>query len=194
MRVIGITGGIGSGKSKVLSILEKHGVTIINADIIAREIVKKGEKAYFEIVNHFGDRVLNSDREINRKKLGQIVFSEEKELITLNNITHAIIGQKIKKKLKGFSEKSVELVAIEAAIPIKEGFLDIVDEVWVVTLDLESKLDRIMKRDSISREEALKRIAFQSKEYYYLQLSNKIINNSGNLASLVKQVLTLLKN
>jgi dephospho-CoA kinase len=192
LKIIGVTGGIGSGKSTVSRILRDLGAKIISADKIARDIVYKGEKALLEIVEHFGDEILTGNGELDRKKLGTIVFGDNEKLEILNSITHKYIAEKIVNIAEQFkTENKSGILVIEAPIPVEHGFIDIVDQVWVVTADIEVRVKRIIERDGITREEALNRINSQKKESEYLDIADEVLVNNGEIEELEKEVARL---
>jgi len=187
--LIGLTGGIASGKSTVAATLERLGAIIIDADVIAREVVKKGEKAWKEIVVVFGTNILKEDGEINRKKLADLVFSDSEKLKILNRITHPRIIEKINQKVSEIIEKDRKAVIILVApLLIETGLYKIVDEVWVVYTDNNTQLKRLMERDGLSREEAEKRIGAQIPIEEKLKFADVIIDNSGDLNKTYEQL------
>lgn len=188
MRKIGVTGGIGSGKSSVSNILRDFGVEIIDADIIAREIVRKGEKALKEIADSFGAEIIKADGELDRKKLGSIVFSNAEKLEVLNQITHKYIIEKIGNRVAEAEKKGLNIVAVDAAIPFKNGFLDLVGEVWAIVAKDDIRLSRIMHRDGLSYEEASQRLQSQMSQEEYVRLADKIIENNGGIEELTNTV------
>lgn len=195
MRIIGVTGGIGSGKSTVSEILARLGAKIIDADIIAREIVRKGEPALDEIVNFFGTGILKEDGELDRKKLGDIVFKNNQKLSVLNKITHMYITEHINKAIDEFQKnKQYDTLVVDAAIPFEHGFMDVVDEIWVVSAKKEVRAARIMRRNGFSYEEALDRINSQKSESEYLGIADKILENNGDASHLEAIVRELFYN
>lgn len=195
MRIIGITGTIGSGKSTVSKILEKLGAKVIDADAIARDVVRKGEKALSEIVEFFGSEVLDTDGELNRKKMAGIVFGNTEKLQVLNNIVHKYVKERMTKCIEEAGNAgNIDTVVIDVPIPIKDGFIDIADVIWVVTADIETRIDRVMKRNGLTREEVLKRINSQMSEEEYLKLADKIVYNNGDLEELEKQVIEYFRS
>jgi dephospho-CoA kinase len=192
LKIIGVTGGIGSGKSTVSRILRDLGAKIVSADKIARDIVHKGEKALLEIVEHFGDEILTSNGELDRKKLGTIVFGNNEKLEVLNSITHKYIAEKIVNIVEQFKmDNKSGIMVIDAPIPVEHGFIDIVDQVWVVTADIDVRVKRIIERDGITREEALSRINSQKKESEYLDIADEVLVNNGEIEELEKEVARL---
>ncbi|GAE89083.1 dephospho-CoA kinase [Acetivibrio straminisolvens] len=187
MRTIGVTGGIGSGKSTVSKILGELGAQIIDADVIAKDITRKDRKAYREIVEYFGSQILLPDGEIDRKKLAAEVFNNKDKLEVLNSITHRHVAEIIIEKheiLKGLGKS----IVIDAPIPIKHGFLDIADEVWVVVADMENRIKRVMERSGLTYEQVLERINAQLSDEYYCSLADVIIKNDGTYEELVRMV------
>lgn len=191
MKVIGVTGGIGSGKSTIAKILYDLGASIIDADKIAREITTKGQPIMEEIVGYFGPGVLDEEGELARKKLSEIVFTDSKKIEVLNSITHKYIADKIKEELNKLEEAKAEIVVLDAPLPVKHGFLDVVDEVWVVIVNKDIRIKRIMERNNITDEEALARIKMQKDDEEYLKLADEIINNDGSVEELEKSIAKL---
>ncbi len=193
MKIIGITGGIGSGKSTVANILQNFGAKVIDADRISREVTEKGQPALKEIVDYFGEEVLNKDGDLDRKKLGEIVFKDGEKLKTLNDITHKYIIERIRQYLDKFKAENARVVVLDVPLPVKHGFLDIVDEVWVVVAKKETRVKRIIERNGFSYKEAISRINAQQSDEDYLKIADEVIQNDGTTEDLVKYV-TMLYN
>lgn len=193
MKIIGVTGGIGSGKSTVSHILSGLGVKIIDSDMIAREIVQKGEKALNELVGYFGNEILDKNCELDRRKLGQLVFNNSDNLKALNDITHKYIIKKIMGNIDSIrKENVVDIVALDAPIPVEHGFLDVVDEVWVVVADQNIRIKRMIDRTGLTYDEVVKRIHSQKKDEEYIALADKVIYNNGSREQLENDVKKLL--
>lgn len=192
MLTIGITGGIGSGKSTAVRILEEYGARTIFADEIAKAVMEPGMPAYERIVEHFSAEILDNAGRIDSKKLGDIVFHNEQELLILNEISHGSVADKIKDILDGFRREKVKLAVVEAIVPIEHGFLDAVDTVWVVLATEQVRAKRIMKRNNFSREEALARIRAQMPDEKYKSIAEQIIYNDGNIDELKTKIRGLL--
>ena len=195
-RVIGLTGGIASGKSTVSKIIIEKGYDLIDADIVAREIVEVGCPAYEKIVEEFGSEVLLEDKTINRKELGKIIFSDEISRVKLNKITHPFIFKSIKDKL---IEKCKDENIIFLDIPLLFEQYDLwkeygiqFDEIVLVYLNETQQIERLKKRDNISTEEALNKIKSQLSMDEKLTKSSKTIDNSGNIQQLNEQIDKLL--
>lgn len=195
LRIIGITGGIGSGKSTVSQILRDLGAKIIDADKIAKEIVFKGGVVLKELIEFFGSQILDESGGLDRKKLGEIVFNNPEKLEVLNKITHKYIVERIFKDLeKAKKEGKWDIVVVDAPLPVKHGFMDTVDEVWVITADKETRIKRIMERNGLTYEEALSRISSQLKDSEYLEIADVVIPNDGSIEDLEKSVVKLFIN
>ncbi len=186
MKVYGLTGNIGTGKSTIAKMFEKLGAFIVDADKVAREIVEPGKPAWDEIVNHFGEKVLNKNNSLDRKKLGDIVFNDKEDRKKLNEITHPEIIENIKKKI---SESTSETTIIEAALLEKGGSLkDILNGIIVVSADPEVQVERIKNRDGISNKEAEARISSQLSNNDKIKNADFIIINNSDLTAVQKQV------
>lgn len=189
MKIIGLTGGIASGKSTVSCILSRLGALIIDADKIAREVVEPGEKALGLIVREFGDNVLKSNGTLNRKALGNIVFNDPKKLSLLNEITHPEIRKRILEYIKRYTSKEENrAIIIDAAVLIESGMHEFVDEVWLVYVDYKTQLSRLMERDNLDLKEAEARIKSQMPVEDKIKLSHKVIDNTGDIAYTEHQV------
>lgn len=189
MRVIGLTGGIASGKSTVSRILGTLGAEIIDADRIAREVVEPGQKCLDMIVEEFGKGVLKSDGTLDRKKLGAIVFGDSLKLKRINEITHPEIRRVIAGKLKDIEEKGkYDVAVIDAAVLIESGMDDMADEVWLVYTDHDTQLERLKNRDGLGAKEAESRIASQMPVSEKIRFSDRIIDNSGTVEHTKEQV------
>lgn len=192
MYVIGVTGGIGAGKSMVSRILVDLGAKVVDADKIARDIVKPGEPALMELVNEFGKEILTGQGELYRQKLSQMVFGDNEKIEKLNKITHKYIVERIINLVeKEKRDKRFDIIVLDVPIPVKKGFLDIADEIWVVTADKETRIERIIKRSGFTREEAEKRIASLPADEEYLEIADEVIENNSSLEELEKKVAKL---
>ncbi|SKA99913.1 dephospho-CoA kinase [Caloramator quimbayensis] len=193
MKIIGLTGGIASGKSFVSDILKEEGIIVIDADIISREIVFKGSEALKDIEQNFGKEVLNNDGTLNRKRLGSLVFSDKNKLETLNKIMHPKIIDEIKKRIETVRMQGVNLCVIDAPLLIETGLYHIVDIVLLVYVNREVQIKRLIKRDNISFEEAEKRISSQMSFEEKKKYSDYIIDNNGSRENTKKQIHDILE-
>lgn len=192
MLTIGLTGGIGSGKSTVARILQKYGAKVIFADDVAKELTEPDMPAYRKIIEYFGTGIIGDDGRINRKKLADMVFSDKEELKRLNEITHSFVAERIVGLVDEYRRSGSEIVTVEAIVPIEHGFLDVVDTVWVVLAGETVRIERIMKRSGLTYEEARKRIQSQMTDEMYMSIADQIIYNDGTPDELERKVWGLL--
>lgn len=190
-KVVGLTGGIATGKSTVSNYLKKLGAVIIDADLVAREVVKPGERALKEIVELFGLDYLKEDNTLDRVKLGDLVFSHKEALLKLNSITHPIIVQRIKDEIEKIKkgEKKPSLLVVDAPLLIETNLHKIVDQVWLVKCTREEQIKRLMKRNNLDYMVALARINAQTMSLEEkANYAHEIIDNSNSREETKKQV------
>ena len=188
VRIIGLTGGIASGKSSVARIMEALGGVILDADQLAREAVAPGESAYLSIVAEFGEGIVNPDRTINRKDLGKIVFADPMARRRLERITHPAIALLAEQRLEELRKAGAPVVVYMAPLLIEAGVTSRVDEIWVVYADWETQVARLILRDGISRDEALQRLAAQMPMEEKRTYGRIVIDNSGTPEETERQV------
>lgn len=189
MFVLGITGGIGSGKTAVLTILkEEYQAYIIESDTLAHHLMEPGQEAYQQIVAHFGTKILLSDQKIDRTALGQIVFSDPEKLALLNSIVHPAVKNDIIRQIEEQKIEDCRLLVIEAALLLQDGYQNICDEIWYIHADMEVRIDRLCKFRHFTRERALSVIHSQENDTYYRERCNYTIDNSGDLDSVRTQI------
>ena len=194
MKVIGLTGGTGSGKSVVSRSLKDAGAVIVDADRIAHEIILKGEPAYQEIIEYYGTGILDEEGNIIRKKLGEIVFNDKEKLAFLNQCTHKYITAEVKRQIAAAKEEgAAKAIIIDAPLLLEAGLETVCDLVWVVYADPEVRAQRVMVRDGITYELAKARISNQKTWEEYKAVANAVIDNSKDLAHLEDQLTELLK-
>ncbi|MBI2400544.1 MAG: dephospho-CoA kinase [Deltaproteobacteria bacterium] len=189
--IVGLTGGIATGKSLVAGELKKLGAHIIDADKIAREIVEPGKPAYNDIVKEFGAAVLKPDAAIDRKALAKTVFCDPVALDKLNNITHPRIRERIREEAGRLSAQGDKLIVLDIALLIEMGVRYEVEKIIVVYSDAEQQLERLMKRDNLTRDEALKRLSCQMDIKEKLKYADYVIDNSGQLDKTIEQTRSL---
>lgn len=187
MKIIGITGGIGAGKSTVSEEFKKYGACIIDADKISHQVTAKNGSAYAEIVENFGTDVLKSDGEIDRKKLAGIVFSDQNELEKLNYITHKHIFEKMREEI---ASSDRELIILDVPLLFSADFDIKCDYKIAVVANLQERIKRVMFRDGISRDDVLKRIDAQlsdeeMREKADMCIENDSFENMRNQVSLI---------
>ncbi len=182
--VIGLTGGIACGKSAVSRVLSGLGAGIIDADQVGHEILSAGQAAYAQVVQAFGEQILNAQGEIDRKRLGAIVFAEEKKLLQLNSITHPHIINNIVKQI----EAGNGIMVLDAALLFETGLDALCDEIWLVMAKREEQIRRILLRDHLTRQEAERRIQSQGDYAQKRGKAKHIIDNSGSAWELEREV------
>ncbi|MFZ5945412.1 MAG: dephospho-CoA kinase [Bacillota bacterium] len=189
MIVVGLTGGIASGKSTVSNYLKKLGAVVIDADDLSRQAVMPGEKAWRGIKEYFGGQVLNSDGTLNRKRLAEIVFNNPQAREALNEIVHPEVINMTKESIARYKkEGKVPLVVVDAPLLIEAGMEKLADEVWVVDVQEELQIKRVMERDGLSREGILGRLKSQMPTKEKLKYAHRIIDNNNDLATTFSQV------
>lgn len=194
MKVIGLTGGTGSGKSVVSKSLAEAGAVSVDADQIAHEIILKGEPAYQEIIAYYGTGILDEDGNIIRKKLGEIVFNDGEKLAFLNQCTHKYICAEVDRQIAAAKEAGTAIaIVLDAPLLLEAGLEQVCDWVWVVYADPEVRAQRVMARDGVTYELAKARIANQKSWEEYKQAADTVIDNSKDLAYLQGQLSELLK-
>lgn len=186
--VIGLTGSIATGKSTVANMFRDLNIHVIDADQLAREVVSPGEKAYIEIVHEFGDKILYSDRSLNREKLGNIIFSNEEKRKKLNNIVHPAIRKKMVKQRDELIKSGEKCVVLDIPLLFESKLMDYVEKIIVVFVDEKTQLTRLMKRDNFAEKDAKERIQSQMPVKEKVALANATIDNSGTVEQSFEQL------
>lgn len=187
--VIGITGGVGSGKSTVTSILrEKYKAFIINTDQIAHTFMKKDQISYKLIVKHFGSKILDEKGDIDRVKLGFIVYNDNEELKNLNLFTHPYVMAEVKNIIKEKANENWSYICIETALPIEASLHDICDKVWFVYTPIEIRNERLRKSRNYSDEKIGNIISKQLSDEEYKNYASDVLVNEGTEEELNKQI------
>ncbi len=187
-KIIGLTGGIGSGKSTVARLLHKFGAAVIDTDKLAHDVYKLGTIAWKEIVDAFGKQVLTPDGGINREVLGGIVFNDKAALNRLNTITHPRIQEKVQQLIKKYRKQHAPVVIIEAPLLIEVGWHRLVDEVWVTTAPKAKVTERLKKQRSLSEKEIASRAQARLSKAQLVKHADVVIRNDGSRKQLKKQV------
>jgi dephospho-CoA kinase len=186
-RMIGITGGIGSGKSVVSDYLRSLGYAVIDADVVAREAVMPGEPALLKIAEAFGNDVISEDGTLNRAALAQKAFANQKNTDLLNSITHEDIGRRVDAIIEKVFENA-DLVFYDAPLMFETGMSSKCDEVWLITADEQTRLERVMKRDRVSDADIRARMDKQMPEAEKMNRADLIIKNIGTKEDLIYAV------
>jgi dephospho-CoA kinase len=189
---IGLTGGIASGKSTVSSMLKELGFPVIDADQIAREVVKPGEEAYKSIVETFGRDILLENGEINRPKLGSIIFHDQEKRALLNKIVHPFVRRRMNEQKKALFEKGEKAVIMDIPLLFESKLTHMVDKTILVYVDADVQLKRLMRRNGLTEKEAQARISSQMPLFQKVPLADAVINNNGTIEETRKQLIHLL--
>lgn len=191
-KVIGITGGIGSGKSTVSRIMsEKLNAPILDADKISRQAMTSPE-IIFKIKKFFGEVIFDNPELINREKLSNIVFSNEEKLLELNKIIHPYVMQEIAKKVYEMAQEN-EYILLDVPLP-NEDFINLSNAIIVVVANEENRIKRVMKRSGLSEENVKKRIAKQMNTENYIKLADFVIKNNGTMDELMNKINEVCSN
>ncbi len=197
-KLIGLTGGIASGKTSLSNILIEKGYKLIDADLISRQVVQVDKAAYKEILAYFGEGILDHDRSLNRRLLGEMVFSNEILLGVLNRITHPYIFKELKKQIiEGSSKFDIIFIDIPLLFEEYEEFVNhgiIFDEIWLVYVDEATQLKRLMMRNSLNIDQARDRIKSQIPLEEKKKMATRIIDNNGDFAQLRNDVEKILQD
>ena len=184
MLVIGLTGSIGTGKSEAARQLEALGAAVIDADEVGHEAYTPNTEAWRQVVAVFGDEILGEGGEIDRRKLGAIVFSDAAQLAKLNQIMHPRMARMVADKIEVLRSQGVGVAVVEAALLFEAGWDSLVEEVWVTDSPDQTVIERLKKRNGLTEEEARKRISSQMGRTERLEKSDIIIDNSGDMVGL----------
>ena len=188
MRTVGLTGGIGSGKSAVSRLLQSYGAVVVDADLIAREVVEVGTPGLAAVVAAFGREVLQPDGSLDRPALGRLVFADSTALATLNAITHPRIAERTTALFREAAEAGAEVLVHDVALLVEHGLTRHYDAVVVVAASPATQLDRLVRLRGMAEDDARARIAAQAPLEDKLAVATHVIRNDGPLEELAPQV------
>ena len=191
MFVLGITGGIGCGKSTVAAICRDAGLPVIDADELSRQVTAAGGAALTELRELFGPSVLDEQGALNRQRMARLVFSDRNKLDQLRAVIHRHVLDTMLAEVEKLREKKQRAVVLDVPIPVKHGFLDLCDQVWVVWSSDEVRIARLNRR-GMGEEEARRRMAMQMSRDEYIALADHVIENDSSLDALRASVEALL--
>lgn len=191
--VVGLTGGIASGKSTVSKMFKDMGITVIDADIEARLAVEKGEPAYENIVAFFGRDILLEDGSINRARLGEIIFNDLEKRLKLNSIVHPEVRKRMLAKRDQAIEAGERLIIMDIPLLFESKLTYMVDKILLVYVDAETQLERLMERNHFTKEEAISRINSQMPLKDKIKLSDAVIDNNGTIEETRNQLIRILR-
>lgn len=190
-KIIGITGGIASGKSTVTNYLRQKGYQVIDADQVVHELQAKGGKLYQALVSWLGSAILNEAGELDRPKLSQLIFSSQENLAKSSRLQNDIIRQELANRRDQLA-KIEETFFMDIPLLFEQDYADWFDEVWLVDVSKGTQLERLMARNNLSQEEAQQRIAAQLSLADKRQRAEIVIDNNGALLATLKQVQAFL--
>lgn len=189
MKIIGITGGVGAGKSTVLAFLkEKYHAFVIQADEVGHIVMEPGEECYQPVINLFGKASIKCDKTIDRKYISDVVFGKPDMLAQLNGIIHPAVKRYILKTLEEQKAEGCRLCIVEAALLLEEHYEEFCDEVWYVHTDSEIRINRLIKSRGYTREKALGIIENQATEEFFRSHTDYVVENNGDLGKTWKQI------
>ncbi|MCK8828534.1 dephospho-CoA kinase [Natroniella acetigena] len=184
---IGLTGGIASGKSTVADYLKELGATVLDADKIAHRLMEPQQKAWRKVVEYFGEEILLPNKQINRNKLGEIIFNNPSAKEKLDQLTHPIIIKEIKERLKELEEKK-KIIIVEVPLLIEAGMIELFEEIWLVYLPKELQIERLMARNDFDYQTAVTRVESQMPLAEKRAFADLIINNNVTEKELKKEL------
>ena len=191
MLVLGLTGSIGTGKSEATRVLQELGAEVINADQVGHEAYTPHTDSWNAVVDAFGGDILQADGEIDRRKLGAIVFADSGQMEKLNGIMHPRMAGMVAEKIDDMRTRGVQVVVVEAALMFEAGWETLVDEVWATASPLEVVFQRLMARNGLDEEEVRKRIMTQMDIQERLDRADVVVDNIGDVAALEATVKSL---
>ncbi len=187
-KVIGLTGGIGSGKSTVAKYLAELGAKVIYSDDVGHDAFLSGSPMYDDVVKEFGKGILGPDGEIDRKKLGQVVFNNRERLDRLNNIMWPRMKEMVRHEIEDYRRQGVKAVVVEVPLLIESGWTDLVEEVWVVVASESTVVQRLKEGRNQSADETRRRIRSQLSNDERIRHANVVIHNDGTAEEMKARV------
>ena len=193
MKIIGITGGIGSGKSTVAAWLSQRGYPVVDADQVARDLTVPGSPVLRELAGAFGEDILDENGLLERKALARRVFADPEQKKTLDRITHGPILREIRRRLEEFSKQGHQLAFVDAALLIETGLSKDVDEIWLLVADAERRAAWVSGRDQTTEDQVRFRMAAQLPDAVKAASADFILDNNGSIPELLARVEERLK-
>lgn len=190
MKVIGITGGVGCGKSMVLDLIkENFNAYIVKADDVARHVLDKGEEGYYKVLDFFGDEILDENSQINRNRLAEIVFNDSEKLGVLNGIVHPVVKENIKKEMSSIrSCGKFDYFIVEAALLFDDHYESFCDEVWYIYADYDVRVKRLIESRGYSLQKIAGIMGNQMSEEEFREKSDYVIDNSNGIEETLAQL------
>ena len=192
MFILGVTGGIGTGKTTVASLLRSVGVQVIDADRIAHELTNTKGEIPERIAAALGDDTIREDGSLDRQRVAELAFTNKRVLDTLSAIVHEEVVRAMDAQIEEAQRKKIKVIALDVPIPVNRGFLDVADEIWAISADEDTRILRLLKR-GMDEKEAKRRIAVQMTREEYRDLAHVEIENNGSLIDLEEKVFSRLR-
>jgi len=192
MFILGVTGGIGTGKTTVASLLRSVGVQVIDADRIAHELTNTKGEIPERIAAALGDDTIREDGSLDRQRVAELAFTNKRVLDTLSAIVHEEVVRAMDAQIEEAQRKKIKVIALDVPIPVNRGFLDVADEIWAISADDDTRIVRLLKR-GMDEKEAKRRIAVQMTREEYRDLAHVEIENNGSLIDLEEKVFSRLR-
>lgn len=193
MFIIGLTGGIACGKSAIADILRKCGAVTYDIDEETHKLLEPGAELFKDYLQHFGEQIIMEDGRLDRKFISEIIFHDEEERRWINSVAHPILLNRTRQFLADSAERGVEVVVLELPLLFEAGWEDLVDEVWAVYIPQELQIQRLVRRDKITPQQACARIIAQMPVNEICERADVAINNTGKYDYLCKKVCAALK-
>lgn len=190
--VIGLTGGIASGKSTVSNMIKEMAITVIDADVEARLAVGKGEPAYQKTIAEFGDDILLPSGDIDRQKLGSLIFHNAEKRQLLNGIVHPEVRKRMNNQVEAARMREEQIIVLDIPLLFESKLTHMVEKTILVYVDRDIQLKRLMERNDLSLEDAEARIKSQMPLSDKVALADAVINNNGSIAETKKQLIEIL--
>lgn len=193
MKIIGVTGGVGAGKSTVLDILKReYGAKILMADDIGKELMEPGAACFGQVVDIFGKEITDETGRLDRKKIAGEVFRDKAALDRLNAIIHPAVRKEIEDRLNQFREAGARLCVIEAAILLEAGYGELCDEIWYIHADAEKRIERLMAARGYTRKKCLEIMNNQLPEETFKRSASVVISNDGSREETKEQIASFI--
>lgn len=190
-RVIGLLGGTGSGKSTAARWLHRKGASVIDADEVSKDLMRKGEPGYDAVVGEFGPEILSEDGSIDRRSLGRVVFADAVQRQRLERVIHPLMAARIAEQI---AASRTPITILDCAVLLRPAFRRLADEVWVVEAPAKLRAERIMQRDGLTGEEAADRLSAQNTQHEMHEAADRIIVNSGTADDLYAELQSILES
>ena len=194
MKIIGLTGGIASGKSTVADMLIQAGCTVVDCDKIAWQLAEPGQAIWQIYVDRYEAKVLNQDRTLNRQAVADIVFRDRQELDIINSLVHPLIKDRLLAEAEVARQRGAKVIFWDVPLLFETGFDKMTDEKWLVYVSPATQKARLINRNGYTEDEALRRINSQMSLAEKQKLADVVINNDGDIEALRRQVLEKVNN